>query len=137
VQNKNYQFIKYLVEHHSKNSVSFNLENRPEKQIQPFGYTGYQMEAAGGLYFAQARRYDAGVGRFVSEDKIPGFTSVPDTLNRYNYCWNQPMEHVDMNVVGINFDEYEEEMTGGKRVALVVNPYMEIRLLTIQLQQIF
>lgn len=47
------------------------------------------------------------------------------------------MEHVDMNVVGINFDEYEEEMTGGKRVALVVNPYMEIRLLTIQLQQIF
>ena len=53
------------------------------------------------------------------------------------YCWNQPMEHVDMNVVGINFDEYEEEMTGGKRVALVVNPYMEIRLLTIQLQQIF
>ena len=95
------------------------------------------MEAAGGLYFAQARRYDAGVGRFVSEDKIPGFTSVPDTLNRYNYCWNQPMEHVDMNVVGINFDEYEEEMTGGKRITLVVNPYMELRLLTIQLQQIF
>ena len=30
-----------------------------------------------------------------------------------------------MNVVGINFDEYEEEMTGGKRVALVVNPYMD------------
>ncbi len=30
-----------------------------------------------------------------------------------------------MNVVGINFDEYEEEMTGGKRVALVDNPYMD------------
>lgn len=74
-----------------------NLDDRPEKKIQPFGYTGYQMEAAGGLYFAQARRYDAGAGRFVSEDKVSGFTSAPYTLNRYNYCWNQPMEHVDLN----------------------------------------
>lgn len=74
-----------------------NLDQRPEKQIQPFGYTGYQMEAAGGLYFAQARRYDANNGRFISEDKIPGFTSASYTLNRYNYCWNQPMEHVDLN----------------------------------------
>lgn len=65
--------------------------------MQPFGYTGYQMEAAGGLYFAQARRYDAENGRFVSEDKIPRFTSAPFTLNRYNYCWNQPMEYVDLN----------------------------------------
>ena len=55
------------------------------------------MEAAGGLYFAQARRYDAGAGRFVSEDKIAGFTALPQTLNRYSYCWNQPMEHVDLN----------------------------------------
>ena len=68
-----------------------------ESQLQPFGYTGYQMEEAGGLYFAQARRYDAGAGRFVSEDKIAGFTALPQTLNRYSYCWNQPMEHVDLN----------------------------------------
>ena len=27
-----------------------------------------KMDEAGGLYFAQARRYDAGVGRFISED---------------------------------------------------------------------
>ncbi len=65
--------------------------------MQPFGYTGYQMEAAGGLYFAQARRYDAENGRFISEDKLSGFTSAPFTLNRYNYCWNQPMDYVDLN----------------------------------------
>ena len=28
----------------------------------------------------------------------------------------------DMDVVGLNFDEYESGMTGGKRVALVVQP---------------
>lgn len=65
--------------------------------MQPFGYTGYQMETAGGLYFAQARQYDAENGRFVSEDKISGFTSAPFTLNRYNYCWNQPINYIDRN----------------------------------------
>ena len=73
------------------------LHPTPGDQLQPFGYTGYQLETTSGLYFAQARRYDAGVGRFVSEDKIPGFTTRPHTMNRYSYCWNQPMEHVDLN----------------------------------------
>ncbi|MDE5950999.1 MAG: hypothetical protein K2H12_05415, partial [Acetatifactor sp.] len=74
-----------------------SLHHTPEGQLQPFGYTGYQMETAGGLYFAQARRYDAGTGRFVSEDRIPGFMALPHTMNRYSYCWNQPMEHVDLD----------------------------------------
>lgn len=55
------------------------------------------MEAAGGLYFAQARRYDAETGRFISEDKMPGFTSASYTLNRYNYCWNNPLILVDLD----------------------------------------
>ena len=38
-----------------------------QDSMQSFGFTGYQMDSAGGLYFAQARRYDAGAGRFVSE----------------------------------------------------------------------
>lgn len=73
------------------------LDDRPEKQMQPFGYTGYQVEAAGGLYFAQARRYDAGAGRFVSEDKIPGKIIEPISLNRYGYCWNNPLILVDFD----------------------------------------
>ena len=60
--------------------------------LQSFGFTGYQMDSAGGLYFAQARRYDAGVGRFVSEDFIKGHIAVPYTMNHYNYCWNRPMD---------------------------------------------
>lgn len=65
--------------------------------LQSFGFTGYQMDSAGGLYFAQARRYDAGVGRFVSEDFIRGHIAVPYTMNHYNYCWNRPMDLVDLN----------------------------------------
>ena len=52
------------------------------------------MDEVGGQYFAQARRYDAGVGRFVSEDFIKGHIAVPYTMNHYNYCWNRPMDHI-------------------------------------------
>ena len=65
--------------------------------MQPFGYTGYQMDAVGGLYFAQARRYDANVGRFVSEDIVKGSIIAPFTMNHYGYCWNRPMDLVDLN----------------------------------------
>lgn len=55
------------------------------------------MDMAVGLYFAQARRYDATVGRFISEDKIKGFADAPFTLNPYSYCWNKPRELADLN----------------------------------------
>ena len=47
-----------------------------QDSMQSFGFTGYQMDSAGGLYFAQARRYDAGAGRFVSEDFLKGHIAV-------------------------------------------------------------
>lgn len=53
------------------------------------------MDEVGGLYFAQARRYDAQIGRFVSEDKVRGFVVVPYTLNHYGYCWNDPEDYID------------------------------------------
>jgi len=55
----------------------------------PFGFTGYQMDDANGLYYAQARYYSAGLGRFVSEDPIR------DKLNWYDYCCSNPLIFVD------------------------------------------
>lgn len=65
--------------------------------LQSFGFTGYQMDSVGALYFAQARRYEAGVGRFISEDFIKGHIAAPYTMNHYNYCWNRPLDLVDLN----------------------------------------
>lgn len=73
------------------------LFDYPEDSIQPFGYTGYQMEEVGGMYFAQARRYDANNGRFISEDKISGSIVRPISLNRYGYCWNNPLVLLDLS----------------------------------------
>ena len=64
-------------------------------EMQPFGYTGYQMDAVAGTYYAQAREYRAERGRFNSQDIIGGFILFPDTLNRYAYCWNAPIDYVD------------------------------------------
>jgi len=63
--------------------------------MQPFGYTGYQADTAGELYFAQARRYDPETGRFVSEDRFKGNITAPHTLNPYVYCNNQPYKYID------------------------------------------
>ena len=63
--------------------------------VQPFGYTGYQADRITGTYYAQAREYRAGLGRFAAVDSIKGFTVAPYTLNEYGYCWNNPMVLVD------------------------------------------
>ena len=78
------------------NSIECSI-NAVTNPMQTFGFTGYEMDEAGGLYFAQARRYDSGIGRFVSEDIMRGHIAVPYTMNHYNYCWNRPMDLVDLN----------------------------------------
>ena len=64
---------------------------------QPFGYTGYRYDTLGATYFAQAREYDPQTGRFHAQDVIAGNGAVPVTLNRYGYCWGNPLYFVDLN----------------------------------------
>ena len=49
------------------------------------------------MYYAQARYYESGIGRFISEDLIKGFIEFPLSLNSYAYCWNQPMNFIDLD----------------------------------------
>ena len=66
-------------------------------EARPFGYTGYQYDSITGTYYAQAREYEPGVGRFAGMDVIGGFVDVPTTLNRYGYCLQNPVRLVDLN----------------------------------------
>ena len=65
--------------------------------IQPFGYTGYQRDSIAGTYYAQAREYNAGAGRFTGQDVIARVIEQPFSMNRYTYCFNMPMVLVDLN----------------------------------------
>ena len=75
----------------------FGISMHQHSGLQPFGFTCYQIEEVGDLYFAQARRYNPSAGRFVSEDRVRGFKEAPYTLNYYVYCWNHPTDYVDEN----------------------------------------
>ena len=77
---------------------------------QPFGYTGYRKDRVAGSYFAQAREYRPGIGRFLGEDWIKGSLVSPITMNRYGYCWSNPLKLVDLN--GLNPSAAEDERTG-------------------------
>ena len=66
-------------------------------QIQPFGYTGYRYDNVADTYFAQAREYMPGVGRFAGEDWIKGSIEQPFSLNQYGYCFGNPLALIDYN----------------------------------------
>ena len=66
-------------------------------KIQPFGYTGYQRDNVAGTYYAQAREYQAEVGRFAGRDIVKGYFIVPMSLNEYSYCINNSLLCQDNN----------------------------------------
>jgi len=98
-----YGFDEFGMELPTDNILAINVNriNNPttaglhNNKQQPFSFTGYQMDEAGEMYFAQARRYDASVGRFVSEDRVKGNALNPITTNPYQYCSNHPLKFID------------------------------------------
>ncbi len=58
-------------------------------------YTGGIYDWASGQYYLNARYYDPGTGRFLSEDTYGGDVNEPDTLHLYAYCANNPVNYVD------------------------------------------
>ncbi|MGH9842125.1 MAG: RHS repeat domain-containing protein, partial [Blastocatellia bacterium] len=61
-------------------------------------YTGYERDEATGLDYANARMYSSARGRFLQADQLGlGASSLnrPQTLNRYTYVDNDPINFVD------------------------------------------
>ena len=48
-----------------------------------------------GLTYLRARYYNPGIGRFLSADPFPGFAGSPQSLNRYAYAGNNPVNRQD------------------------------------------
>jgi len=58
-------------------------------------FTGKDLEEDTGLYYYNARWYDAEIGRFTSADSYKGELENPQTLNLYIYTANNPLVYVD------------------------------------------
>jgi RHS repeat-associated protein len=57
-------------------------------------FTGQRLDGTG-LYYYNARYYDATIGRFISADTVGIDYNNPQTLNRYSYCLNNPLNRTD------------------------------------------
>ena len=60
------------------------------------GLWGYRNDQDAGLLHVGARYYDPLVGRFISADNYLGEIMNPQSLNRYAYCENDPVNYVDL-----------------------------------------
>jgi len=81
-------------------------------------FTGYETDGSG-LYFAQARFYSGGFGRFTSPDPLAASAHPirPQSWNRYSYVYNNPYRFADpsgMLALGFEYnweqgDYYDED----------------------------
>jgi RHS repeat-associated protein len=60
-----------------------------------FGFTGQRFEVGIGIYDYKARFYDPTLGRFLQPDSIVPDPDDPQSLNRYAYVLNSPLNRVD------------------------------------------
>ncbi len=59
------------------------------------GYTGELMGQSDGTVYLRARHYSPTLGRFLQRDSFPGFMERPQSLNRYAYTENNPVNWRD------------------------------------------
>ena len=69
-----------------------NIEQQVGNIVNPYTYTGREIDTETGLYFYRARYYDSITGRFINEDPI-GFAAGDN--NFYRYVQNNPVNFID------------------------------------------
>jgi RHS repeat-associated protein len=118
---KDHTTVTYFHKDHLGSSSVVTDENGDAKEqtrYMPFGgkrgeaagitasnylFTDQELDQDSGLYNYDARLYDPVVGRFVSADTIVPDWYYSQTLDRYSYCYNQPIIYIDPDghIVGI------------------------------------
>ena len=65
------------------------------QETSDFYFTGQRLDESTGLYYYNARYYDPGLGRFITPDSLVPGPDNPQSLNRYSYCGNNPVNRID------------------------------------------
>jgi RHS repeat-associated protein len=68
------------------------VEESGDSIESPFTFTSRELDKETGIYYYRARYYDAGAGRFLSEDEI---CFILHNCNLYKYVHNAPIEYRD------------------------------------------
>ena len=74
-------------------------------KVSGYGYNGEYYDAATGMLNLRARQYEPAQARFCQYDPLRGSVFAPQSLNRYLYCWNDPVDIIDpsgkLGILGI------------------------------------
>lgn len=73
-------------------NANFRMANKP---VTTRGFTGHEQLAEVGLIHMNGRIYDGTLGRFVQADPIIQDPLRVQSLNRYSYVWNNPLNATD------------------------------------------
>lgn len=76
-------------------SFEYITSFRPHMFITNRGYTGHEHLDEAGLINMNGRTYDPIVGRMLSPDNYIQAPEFTQSLNRYSYCWNNPLSYTD------------------------------------------
>jgi RHS repeat-associated protein len=71
------------------------LDEQAGEEDNPYKYNGKELDEDTGLYYYGARYYNAELARFTSQDPWGGKLSDPQTLNKYSYVLNNPLNFID------------------------------------------
>ena len=63
--------------------------------VSGFGYNGEYYNAATGMVYLRARFYEPAMNRFSQKDIVRGSITAPNSLNRYTYVQNDPVNFID------------------------------------------
>lgn len=74
--------------------ITNNLQDDPGFN-HAYTYKGDRYDSESGLYFLNSRYYAAGIGSFLTKDRVLGDNGNPKTLNPYTYAQNDPLNMVD------------------------------------------
>ena len=93
---ENLDTIKNLVEQTSLLSTSDLVSQAEEfSKITSRGFTGHEMLDVVGIIHMNGRIYDARIARFLQADPIIQAATETESLNRYSYVWNNPLNSID------------------------------------------
>lgn len=70
-----------------------------------FGYNGFLFDPVAGTYFAQARQYRSYTGTFDAMDRFGGDITMPETINPYVYCVQDPFSYTDKSGYWLGIDD--------------------------------
>ncbi len=94
---------------------NIRIDERTTSYKDNYKFTGQELDE-NGIYYYDARYYNALIGRFLSQDPYLGDITNPQSLNRYSYVLNNPLKYTDptgkMAVLAIPIVLWILEVTG-------------------------